>query len=519
MDVDVTKESLCINKVIGPKIDAIVVEGDIIVPDVKPDILNVITTTGNVCVYKKEILDGRIRFDGEVNIYVMYLADNENDATRSLSASIDFTQIIDMEEGKQEMDLDEQLKIKSMDCKVLNGRKINVKAMLQVESKLYANETVEVVRQVNNIEDIQSLKKQMQINSLVGKGCAKAYAKETLTIDNADNLAEILRCNVTIVNKDTKISYNKVLAKADAEIKIMYLTEDNRIKVIENKIPVMGFVDVEGITDTSLCDMKYKLKNVIVKPNQVEEHSIYVEVETELYCRVYENKEIAMIQDLYSPCMDLKFSPKKINTLSGKCELKNIVNIREKVSVPEIAGNQIYDVEVIPNIVSHNVTKGRIVYEGEMEFTFIYASGNVTGVDTKKCKLPFSYTIEDQKIDIQVQLETSLEICSQNFIVGAEGLVECNIDLQIVANIFRNVTINVIDKIEVDETRQREIYSMIIYFVKPGDTLWEIAKKFKSTVEDIARVNTIEEENKIYPGQQLFIPKYVDRKRQERLLA
>ena len=36
-----------------------------------------------------------------------------------------------------------------------------------------------------------------------------------------------------------------------------------------------------------------------------------------------------------------------------------------------------------------------------------------------------------------------------------------------------------------------DIYSMVIYFVKPGDTLWKIAKRYRSTVEDIARVNNI----------------------------
>lgn len=50
---------------------------------------------------------------------------------------------------------------------------------------------------------------------------------------------------------------------------------------------------------------------------------------------------------------------------------------------------------------------------------------------------------------------------------------------------------------------------MIIYFVKPGDTLWSIAKRFRSTIDDISRVNNIEDKNSIYPGQQLFIPKYV----------
>ena len=42
--------------------------------------------------------------------------------------------------------------------------------------------------------------------------------------------------------------------------------------------------------------------------------------------------------------------------------------------------------------------------------------------------------------------------------------------------------------------------------------LWKIAKKFRSTVEDIARVNGIEDENKIYVGQQLYIPKYIKKR-------
>ncbi|MDE5830347.1 MAG: LysM peptidoglycan-binding domain-containing protein, partial [Clostridia bacterium] len=50
-------------------------------------------------------------------------------------------------------------------------------------------------------------------------------------------------------------------------------------------------------------------------------------------------------------------------------------------------------------------------------------------------------------------------------------------------------------------------YSMVIYFVKPGDTIWKIAKKYKSTISDIARINNIENPDRITPGMQLFIPK------------
>ena len=40
------------------------------------------------------------------------------------------------------------------------------------------------------------------------------------------------------------------------------------------------------------------------------------------------------------------------------------------------------------------------------------------------------------------------------------------------------------------------------------DTLWKISKKFHSKIDDIARVNEIDDISKIYPGQQLYIPKF-----------
>ena len=72
MKLDVENENLCINKIVGHKKDSIIVEGDMIVPDIKPDIINTISTTGNACVYKKEVLDGKVRLDGNIDVYIIY---------------------------------------------------------------------------------------------------------------------------------------------------------------------------------------------------------------------------------------------------------------------------------------------------------------------------------------------------------------------------------------------------------------------------------------------------------------
>ena len=142
------------------------------------------------------------------------------------------------------------IKLKSIECKVLNGRKINLKAMLEIKTKIFSNECVNIIRQIDNMEDIQTLNKIVSINSLVGEGNNKTYAKDTIQIDEIDNLAEIIKVDMKIKNRDIKISYNKILAKADLEVKILYLTEDNRINKVKSIIPIMGFVDIPNAIAT-----------------------------------------------------------------------------------------------------------------------------------------------------------------------------------------------------------------------------------------------------------------------------
>ena len=47
------------------------------------------------------------------------------------------------------------------------------------------------------------------------------------------------------------------------------------------------------------------------------------------------------------------------------------------------------------------------------------------------------------------------------------------------------------------------------YVVQSGDTLWDLAKKFNTTVDDIVELNDIENPDLIYPGQKLLILKKV----------
>lgn len=506
MAIEATRNNICVNHIIGQKTENFVVEGDSIIPDIKPDIIGQISTSGTICLYKKEITEGKIRIDGGIDTYIMYLADDEKSSVRSVNINLDFTQVIEMEKVSSGMNLETNVKLKNIECKIINGRKINVKAFLEADVKVTSTEELDIINQVNS-KGIQMLNENMSINSFIGGGSVKTYAKDTVVIDSIDNLAEIMKTDLHILNKDIKISYNKVLAKADLNLRIMYLTEDNRINTIDSTIPIMGFVDIENVSEDSLCDTKYEIRNVVLKPNSIEEHSIYVEVEIEISCRAYKTQEINIIQDLYSPTSNIMFTKKQVQILQKIETKQSTCNIREKQVIPEIGSNKIYDVALNVDINKQTLLNDRILFEGELDLDYIFDNGN-NSVDTKKAKIPFSFNFDYEGINQDSNIETNTEVSMQNFVITEDGGIDVKVDLQFNVISIKNTMINVIDDINEDENRNCESYSLIIYYVKSGDTLWKIAKRFRSTVDEISRINGIENVNQLNVGEQLFIPRY-----------
>lgn len=507
MSIKLSKNNLSINQIIGQKTEKIVIEGDEIVPDVKPDILNIVSANGNVCIYKKDVQDGRVKLDGSVNIYVIYIADDEKAQMRAINACIDFSKTIDMKEVKSGMQVECKAELLNIECKILNGRKINLKANTQITLTAYSRGNIDYINKIDNAEGLQLLNENILINSLLGSGTTKVYAKDTVSIESTDNLSEIMNVEMTIANRENKISYNKVLTKADAVFKITYLTDDNRVNTVNATIPVMGFIDMQDVNEDNVCDTSYELRNILIKPNNVEEHSIHIESELEILCFVYKKQEINMIQDLYSKTKELKYTQKNVKVIRNREEISETLNFRKQEKIEEIRQNQLYDVSAKPTIISTQIEEGRIIYQGEINLTFIYQEATSSRIGIKSLVEPFEYTITSQNITTRTKIDTEMEIAKQDFIVISDSNVDVKIDLNFRLNLSKERELRLIDNIDESKESNRETFSVVIYYTKEGDTLWNIAKKFGSTVDEIVKVNNIENPDVIMPKEQLFIPR------------
>ena len=162
-----------------------------------------------------------------------------------------------------------------------------------------------------------------------------ASFKEELKIENTDIVTDILKVNTEIQNKEVKISHNKVLAKADLEVSVSYLTQDERVCEAREKFPIMSFIDIENVNDNDTCTTDYQVRSILVTPNNGEENSITLQMDYEIVCKAFEYKEQTVVSDLYSLKYDLELNTAEIEIGDDNRIVRVVQNVTKKENLPE----------------------------------------------------------------------------------------------------------------------------------------------------------------------------------------
>ena len=487
------KNTISMNKKIAQKVKTVEVKGDIIVPDTKPDIVNIINTNSNPYIYKEECLDGKYRFDGNIDTHIIYLSDNGE--TNCIKTTLDFMDFIEDTNLEEQMHTKYKIEIASVETKILNERKISVTIHLKICFHFFACKNIEYLDNLNTLAGVEKLQESVDMNTLVCQNQMKTSLKEDINIEQMEPVAEILKSDVCVSNLENKISYNKVLSKADVTIKILYITESSQIAMTQATIPVMNFIDMEKVTDEDTCHTDYKIRNMLFKPNAKEMKSINCQIDFEVSCEVYKSRTIELVQDMYGIDKNITFNQKTIQIQTKGESEKQVVNVSENVLVEDI--RSLYDVDCKVNITNKTPSGNSVNYEGEVCGDIYYDTGNNLGV--KSAKIPFMVKLDCDTDDIEIDL------VRKNFKLNNEE-VACDLDIEIKPNATNQKTIRLIEDVQEEEYTDDSDYAMIVYFVKEGDTIWNIARDFRVTMDSIIQTNHLQD-TKIHTGEKLYIMK------------
>ena len=470
-----------VNKKVVDEKKEIEITNEIIVPDVKPDILNIICTNGIAYVHKQEITNKNLKIDGNVETTIVYLSSDGD--TRSIQTTLNFNQKIENEEIKETSFVKYNVKIKELNSKMINERKINIIAKLEVYCSIYEKQEIKFYNDFENIEGLQKQEEAITINSVIGSNFSKASINEEINVDDMDIVSEILKSDITITNVESKMSYNKILAKAEANIFLIYLTEDNRISSVNASFPVMSFIEISNIKEENICDLDYQIRNFALKINNSEQHTIECQIDFEIMCQAFEKKNINIVNDLYSLNGDLDYDKEEIELEIDNAQNSEIIKIDEKIEINNI--KKIFDIE------------SKIIFSGdtEAELKIYYETSEKSVLNVKTVKIPIMQKINDDCIIKTNKKDFSIE--------GNNCLIQ--MEFEAIKGNFSNKKISLIQNVEIKDSQNKDDYSVVVYYVKPNDTIWKIAKKFKVTMDSIIKLNDLENPDLIYPGDKLYV--------------
>ena len=469
------------------KIQEVKLKQDFIVPDSKPDIFSILD--GNFYIYfsKINLQSGILKSYGNIEAYLTYLSSEEE--TIGLKTIFNFDDVVEDISISEKMNLQYEIEINKKEIKIINERKITIMITLQIIYDFYKVEEFELFNDFNQIEGIQINSQKIKMNSFTGMGSNLASLKEEIKIESSDIISDILKVNTNISNKEVKISYHKVLTKADIEISLIYLTQDGRVRCVKEKFPMMSFIEMEEVNEEDFCNTEYQVRNIVLNWKNGEENSVTVQMEYEIFCKAFEEKELEIVKDVYSLKYDTEVIRKEIEISSNiSTNLEEKVDIKEDIYLEN--ASRVIDIFGKSKIIKEK--------EGEIELTIYFEKENKIGLNVKEVKIPFIFKSNSNDILTKLeQLEYDLND-NQVMIKGEIKVSQINSKTQVI-QVVQNVT-------KKDVLQEKED-SMIVYSVKKSDTLWDISKKFRVNQENIIKSNELEEPYHLNFGEKIYIVK------------
>ena len=111
MPLTLAKETMEMNwkEPVGRQSGQILLEGDMIVPDSKPDLQEILRCEGKVKIREKRITDDRLSFSGEVEVTVLYGAKNGEKPLYAMKSTLPMEDFLHMDGLGKDMDVDSGL--------------------------------------------------------------------------------------------------------------------------------------------------------------------------------------------------------------------------------------------------------------------------------------------------------------------------------------------------------------------------------------------------------------------------
>lgn len=288
------------------------------------------------------------------------------------------------------------------------------------------------------------------------------------------------------------------------------------VQWMEESIPFSGEMELSGAKEDQIPMVTVRLahRTLEAKPDyDGEMREMELEAVLELDIKLYQEEKLELLRDMYSNDREIQLT--RSEAAFDQILTRNMCRskIAEKIKLPQSERVlQICHNQGVIRLDEVEIGQDCLEVDGVLEITILYlTSDDSSPVRSVTDQLPFHCTAEAAGIkkDSIYQLDARLEQLSAVMMGG--DMVEVKASAVLDFLVLQPAVESVITEAAVhpmDLQKLEDLPGIVGYIVQPEDSLWEIAKKFHTTVGNIISANELADDQ-VKAGQRLLLVKEV----------
>ncbi|MGL5152580.1 MAG: DUF3794 and LysM peptidoglycan-binding domain-containing protein [Clostridium sp.] len=512
--IDVIKENGQFEQLLRIASSNSLLKDEYLIPDTHPDVQQILFIDANPTIVSKELVGEKYLIEGRVDYTVLYQAREDENLINSVNYSQKFTNYLDLTEGEHRVECEAECKIEHIDSKIMNERKISVESVINVDWELYKSTEFEFVKDIEGAEKVEVLKRVESINKLTANENVELTGKSMIRVGmDKPQIGKVLNCSTNIHKKEIKVLDGKVYIACYCKINVIYAAADsNAVICLSDDMYLAKEEEINGATIEMIPSVTFELANkelTLGEDDLGEVRIINTDISVGANVKVFSDEEIDVISDAYSPkiLMDLRKDQYEIagmkGTQSTEAIVKEVLTPNGSQPVPE----QVLYSTATPISVNSKVENDKVISDGIVKVDVLYKTNDEeTPIAHMQEELPFVAAIDmpGVKDGMKSLVKTNVENIDTSI---ESGNIAVKINLAVLAKTFFETTKEFIsDVLEVEGDIPKKNASITIYIVDKGDKLWDLAKKYNTTMEEIKMLNSIEDEEEMEEGCKILIP-------------
>ncbi|WP_294405452.1 SPOCS domain-containing protein [uncultured Clostridium sp.] len=513
-DIDVIKENVQFEQLIRENNSNCVLKDEYLIPDTHPDVQEILTVESKPTITNKEVVGDKIVLDGKVEYTVLYLAREESLVINSVNYTQKFTSNIDLNQDEHKVICEAECNVEHIEAAIMNERKILIQGIFDIDWELYKTNEFEFVKEIEGNDDVEVLKKTETINRISANKEIEMEGKSVIRVGmDKPQISKILNCGLLLHKKEIKIVDDKIYLGCYCKLNILYKGDDTKdVVCMEDDIYLSKEEEIPGITSDMVPSVYFEILDdelMLEEDDLGEVRIINNEFAVNANVKIFSQEKIDTIKDAYSTdCnLDLKKEEYEVGVMQGTNCSESVVKDTIQLGESDLKPEQIIYANAVIILTDKEIMTDKIVVEGIIKADILYKTTDEEKyMSDIKAEIPFSTALDIS--GAAEGMKPIIRAAVENIDAAIEGnSIALKVNILLSGKILYEVNKEFIcDVAEEDGEKPEKKASIIIYVVGEGDTLWELAKKFNTTVANLMKINGLEDSENIESGQKIIIP-------------